>query len=81
VIDDATFKVVSLILQVMVIPGAGLLWFLIREVQNIRVMLYRDFATKAELASTKGEIRDHMQIVVSAIKANGSATHGERDWS
>jgi hypothetical protein len=78
-IDDGVYKLVSLCLQLLVLPAGALLWFLLREVQSLRVTLYREFVTKEELATTKGEMRDTMQIAVSAFK-NGAEHHRSEDW-
>jgi hypothetical protein len=70
VIDDSTYKLVSLALQLMVLPAGALLWWLISEVHSIRILLYREFVTKIELTEAKGEMRDTMQVALSG-RGNG----------
>jgi hypothetical protein len=65
-LDDATYRLVSLFLQLLVLPVGGLLWWLVIKVHDIREMLWKEFATKAELTTVKGELRDTMQTMLSA---------------
>lgn len=71
-IDDNTFKLLSLALQFLVVPAAGVMTWLAREVIGLRVMLYRDFATKAEVASEVDQLREDMRDHRVRHYANGA---------
>jgi hypothetical protein len=71
---DTVFKIISLLLQFMVIPAIAVLWRLAQSINNLELKLYKEFVTHEQLQTKLAEADRTEELRLQLVRGG---FHGE----